>query len=86
MDSRMDRDSGVKALVEGIAKALVDVPGSVVATELTREHATVVELRVADGDLGRVIGKQGRTARSIRILLGAVGMKTNHRFSLEILE
>jgi uncharacterized protein len=82
----MDNDSGVKALVEGIAKALVDVPGSVAVTELTREHATVVELRVAEGDLGKVIGKQGRTARSIRTLLNAVGTKSNHRFSLEILE
>ncbi len=54
--------------------------------EIAGEHATVFELRVAEGDLGKVIGKQGRTARSIRTLLGAVGTKLNRRFSLEILE
>lgn len=78
--------AGVKTLVEDIAKALVDVPESVVVQELAGEHATVFELRVAEGDLGKVIGKQGRTARSIRTLLGAVGTKLDRRFSLEILE
>ena len=78
--------AGVKSLVEDIAKALVAVPGRVSVNELSGEHATVYELRVAEGDLGKVIGKQGRTARSIRTLLGAVGTKLNRRFSLEILE
>ncbi|MDQ2773541.1 MAG: KH domain-containing protein [Acidobacteriota bacterium] len=82
----MNDSTGVKTLVEDIAKALVDVPGSVVVNEIAGEHATVFELRVAEGDLGKVIGKQGRTARSIRILLGAVGTKLDRRFSLEILE
>lgn len=76
----------VKTLVEEIAKALVDTPEGVVVQELAGEHATVFELRVADGDLGKVIGKQGRTARSIRTLLTAVGTKLNRRYSLEILE
>ena len=57
--------AGVKTLVEDIAKALVDSPDGVVVQELAGEHATVFELRVAEGDLGKVIGKQGRTARSI---------------------
>jgi predicted RNA-binding protein YlqC (UPF0109 family) len=78
--------NGIKTLVEEIAKALVDTPDGVVVKEIAGEHATVFELRVAEGDLGKVIGKQGRTARSIRTLLGAVGTKLNRRFSLEILE
>jgi predicted RNA-binding protein YlqC (UPF0109 family) len=76
----------MKALVEDIAKALVDSPDEVVVREVSGEQATVLELRVAPGDLGKVIGKQGRTARSIRTLLGAAGMKLNRRFTLEILE
>ena len=82
----MNDSNGVKLLVADIAKALVDVPDQVVVNEIAGEQATVFELRVADGDLGKVIGKQGRTARSIRTLLGAVGTKLNRRFSLEILE
>jgi predicted RNA-binding protein YlqC (UPF0109 family) len=82
----MNDNNGVKTLVESIAKALVDVPAEVVVNEVAGEQATVFELRVAEGDLGKVIGKQGRTARSIRTLLGAVGTKLNRRFSLEILE
>ena len=54
--------------------------------EVAGEHATVFELRVAESDLGKVIGKQGRTARSLRTLLTAVGTKMNRRFTLEILE
>ncbi len=76
----------MKQLVEDIAKALVDAPDEVVVRELEGEQTTVLELRVAAGDLGKVIGKQGRTARSIRTLLGAAGMKLNRRFTLEILE
>jgi predicted RNA-binding protein YlqC (UPF0109 family) len=77
---------GVKDLVQEIAKALVDIPDQVTVNEVQGEQATILELRVAPSDLGKVIGKQGRTARSIRTLLGAVGMKLNRRFSLEILE
>jgi predicted RNA-binding protein YlqC (UPF0109 family) len=76
----------MKQLVEDIAKALVDSPGEVVVREVDGEQATLIELRVAPADVGKVIGKQGRTARSIRTLLNAVGMKLNRRFTLEILE
>jgi hypothetical protein len=82
----MEDNNSVKALVEDIAKALVDVPNEVFVNEIDGEQITVFELRVAQGDLGKVIGKQGRTARSIRTLLGAVGTKLNRRFNLEILE
>lgn len=76
----------MKDLVTEIAKALVDIPEEVVVREVQGEQVTVLELRVAPSDLGKVIGKQGRTARSIRTLLGAAGMKLNRRFTLEILE
>jgi uncharacterized protein len=76
----------VKELVTEIVKVLVDSPGDVVVSEVAGEQTTVLELRVAPGDLGKVIGKQGRTARSIRTILGAAGMKMNRRFTLEILE
>ena len=76
----------MKTLVTEIAKALVDSPDEVAVREIAGEQVTVLELRVAPTDLGKVIGKQGRTARSIRTLLGAAGMKLNRRFTLEILE
>jgi uncharacterized protein len=76
----------MKQLVEDIARALVDLPDEVHVEEITGEQVTVLELRVAPTDLGKVIGKQGRTARSIRTLLGAAGMKLNRRFQLEILD
>jgi len=76
----------MKQLIEDIAKALVDVPEEVEVKALEGEQTTVLELKVAPGDLGKVIGKQGRTARSIRTILGAAGMKLNRRFTLEILE
>jgi len=76
----------MKQLIEDIAKALVDIPDEVSVSEVSGEQVTVLELKVAPGDLGKVIGKQGRTARSIRTILGAAGMKLNRRFTLEILE
>ena len=76
----------VKQLIEDIAKALVDIPEEVSVREVQGEQVTVLELKVAPSDLGKVIGKQGRTARSIRTILGAAGMKLNRRFTLEILE
>lgn len=79
-------DADMKELVEMIAKALVDNPEQVLVTEVEGEQTTVLELRVAPSDLGKVIGKQGRTARCIRTLLGAAGMKLKKRFVLEILE
>ena len=78
--------SGMRELIEDIAKALVDIPDQVSVREVEGEQVTVLELKVAPSDLGKVIGKQGRTARSIRTLLGAAGMKLNLRFTLEILE
>jgi uncharacterized protein len=76
----------MKQLIEDIAKALVDIPEEVAVHVVEGEQVTVLELRVAASDLGKVIGKQGRTARSIRTILGAAGMKLNRRFTLEILE
>ena len=76
----------MKQLIEDIAKALVDIPEEVVVKSVEGEQVTVLELKVAPSDLGKVIGKQGRTARSIRTILGAAGMKLNRRFTLEILE
>lgn len=76
----------MRDLVEMIAQALVDNPDQVVVTQIEGEQTTVLELRVAQSDLGKVIGKQGRTARAVRTLLGAAGMKLRKRFVLEILE
>jgi uncharacterized protein len=76
----------VRALVELIAKALVDEPGQVTVEAVPENDTTVLELRVAPGDIGKVIGKQGRTARAMRAIVGAAGMKSNRHYSLEILE
>ena len=76
----------MKELIEIIAKALVDQPEKVEVKEVGGESTIVLELRVAQPDLGKVIGRQGRTARAIRTILGAAGMKLRKRFVLEILE
>lgn len=76
----------MKDLVEAIAKALVDQPDQVAVHAVEGEQVTVLELRVHPDDLGKVIGRQGRTAKSIRTILGAGGMKLKKRFTLEILE
>lgn len=76
----------MKDLIEAIAKALVDNPEQVAVRAVEGEQVTVLELRVDPSDLGKVIGKQGRTARSIRTILNAAGMKLKKRFTLEILE
>ncbi len=77
----------LKALVEGIVKKLVDNPGNVSVTEVPGEDANIViELRVAPEDLGKVIGREGRTARSIRTLLQVAAVKEGKRAVLEILE
>jgi predicted RNA-binding protein YlqC (UPF0109 family) len=76
----------MKELIEAIAKALVDYPDEVHVRAVEGDRVTVLELRVHPSDLGKVIGKQGRTARSIRTILGASGMKLKKRFELEILE
>ena len=86
MKQTTDRPDDMRELVTQIARALVDVPDAVMVEAVEREESTVLRLRVAPTDVGKVIGKQGRTARSIRTLLGAAGMKLNRRFTLEILE
>lgn len=76
----------MKELVEAIAKALVDNPDQVQVRAIEGEQVTVFELRVHPTDLGKVIGRHGRTAQAIRTILGAVGMKLRRRLTLEILE
>ncbi|HEV8141248.1 MAG TPA: KH domain-containing protein [Methylomirabilota bacterium] len=76
----------MRDLVEYLAKALVDEMDAVDVREVEGEHARVIELRVAQGDLGKVIGKQGRTARSIRTILNAHATKIRKRAVLEIIE
>ncbi len=76
----------MKQLVVEIVRALVDQPDDVVVELIQDRDATVIRLRVAHQDIGKVIGKQGRTARSLRTILGAASMKLHHRFSLDILE
>ena len=76
----------MKELVEAIAKSLVDHPESVEVKSVSGSQVTVLELHVHPEDLGKVIGRQGRTAKAIRTLLGAAGMKIRKRFTLEILE
>ena len=76
----------MKDLIEMIAKSLVDRPEDVTVTQTEGEKTTIVELRVAQEDLGKVIGKQGRTAQSMRTILNAAGTKLGKRCVLEILE
>jgi len=76
----------MKELVDAMAKALVDKPEDVNVTEVDGEKTTVFELRVAATDLGKVIGKQGKTARAMRTILSAAGTKIGKRCVLEILE
>ena len=76
----------MKELIEYMAKVLVDNPDEVRVTELEGRQTSVIELRVAKEDLGKVIGKQGRTARAMRTILGAASTKIKKRSVLEILE
>ena len=76
----------MKELITYIAKALVDKPEEVVVTEIAGAQTAVIELKVAKDDLGKVIGKQGRTARAMRTILGAASTKIKKRSVLEILE
>jgi uncharacterized protein len=85
MAGEQSQSGDMRSLIEQIAKALVDEPDKV-SVEQVEGDTTVLELRVAQGDLGKVIGKQGRTARSMRTILGAAGMKLRRRFTLEIIE
>lgn len=73
-------------LIEIMAKALVDVPDQVEVNEIAGENTTVIELKVAKEDLGKVIGKQGRTARAVRTILNGASTKLRKRTVLEIIE
>jgi len=76
----------VKQLVELIAKSLVDNLEKVHVSQIDGEQSSIIELKVAPEDVGKVIGKQGRSVQAIRIILGAAGMKLKRRFNLEIIE
>ena len=81
-----EQGGDVKVLLEQVAKALVDTPDQVSVNQVDEGGETVLELTVAENDLGKVIGKSGRTARALRTLLGAAGIKAHKRYTLEILE
>ena len=76
----------MKELIERIAKALVDKPEEVTVREIDGEHTSVIELKVAKEDLGKVIGKHGRTAEAMRTILTAASTKIKKRCVLELLE
>ncbi len=76
----------MKELIKSIAQSLVDSPDKVEVTEVIGVQTSVIELRVAKEDLGKIIGKQGRTAKAIRIILSAASAKVHKRAVLEILE
>ncbi len=78
--------SELKTLIEYISKALVDMPDRVEVNEIAGEQTTVLELKVDKSDLGKVIGKQGRTARALRTILNAASTKLRKRSVLEIIE
>jgi predicted RNA-binding protein YlqC (UPF0109 family) len=83
----MSEQSGdPKILLEHVTKALVDAPDQVSVSQIEEDGEIVLELTVAENDLGKVIGKSGRTARALRTLLGAAGIKAQKRYALEILE
>ena len=83
-DVQKNLTQSMVALVEGMVKALVDHPDEITVRAETDAAGTALMLRVAPADLGKVIGKQGRTARSMRTILGAASMKAQHRYSLDI--
>jgi predicted RNA-binding protein YlqC (UPF0109 family) len=76
----------MKELIKQISQSLVDKPDKVEVTEVIGGQTTIIELRVAKEDLGKVIGKQGRVAKAIRMILSATSAKVNRRAVLEILE
>ena len=76
----------MKEIVELIAKSLVDNLEKVQVSQIDGEQSSIIELKVAPEDVGKVIGKQGRNVQAIRIILGAAGMKLKRRFNLEIIE
>lgn len=82
----MEQQSSLRVLVEYLARGLVDHPEEVVVEEVDEPDALVFELKVAELDLGKVIGKQGRTAKALRTVLSAASSKMRRRVILEILE
>jgi len=76
----------VKEIVELMAKSLVDNPDKVQVSQLDGEQSSIIELKVAPEDVGKIIGKQGRNVQAIRVILGAAGMKLKKRFNLELIE
>lgn len=86
VSASVDPAVSMKQLMQEIVQALVDQPESVTVEVITEHDSSVIRLRVAHEDIGKVIGKQGRTARSLRTILGAASMKLHHRFALDILE
>jgi predicted RNA-binding protein YlqC (UPF0109 family) len=85
--SAVDPVSGkIRDLIAGLAEALVDHPERVSVEALVEPTSTILRLRVDPSDIGKIIGKQGRTARSLRTILSAASMKLHHRFSLDIVE
>ena len=76
----------VRVLIAQVAKAIVDSPDEVVVEAVEEDGETILELKVAEADLGKVIGKSGRTARALRTLLSAAGIKLHQHYTLEILE
>lgn len=81
-----EHSGDARMLIEQVAKAIVDAPDQVTVDALEEDGENVLELKVAEADLGRVIGKSGRTARALRTLLSAAGIKQHKRYALEILE
>jgi uncharacterized protein len=80
------RTLDVRTLIEQIAKSLVDAPDEVLVYQVEEEGETVIELEVAPDDMGKVIGKHGRTVRALRCLVNATGIRSQKRYALEILE
>ena len=81
-----DTHDQTKEFIEIIARALVDEPELVFVNEIGGTHTSILELKVAKADIGRIIGKQGRTADALRILLSAISAKAKKRFMLEIVD
>lgn len=76
----------MKELIEIMCKALVDNPDDLKVNQIDGEHTSIIELRAHQSDLGKIIGKHGRTAQAIRVILAAVGMKQKRRFNFEIID
>ncbi len=86
MADKLMEATKMKTLIEAMVKSLVDKPDEVEVNEVEGEKTTVFEVKVSSGDLGKIIGKQGKTARAMRTILGAAGTKLGKRCMLEILE